>query len=163
MIKVVCLTVSAFQKKDAGNNALQLMVIAGKAKDAKTAEQLLKKDFNITPPETMNIKGLAEYKGYTEEFLKSRGFKDVKDGVLMPFMTSGKVIAEKLRRTYEKVEGTAKFTWGKQTDDWHNPYYGLDLVDKSSKKVLDILEGETDALTMQMAGFTAIGNGGRHV
>ena len=93
-----------FSKKDAGNNALQLMVIAGKAKDAKTAEQLLKKDFNITPPETMNIKGLAEYKGYTEEFLKSRGFKDVKEGVLMPFYDfSGEVIAEKLRRTYEKV------------------------------------------------------------
>lgn len=147
-----------FSKKDAGNNALQLMVIAGKAKDAKTAEQLLKKDFNITPPEVMNIKGLAEYKGYTEEFLKSRGFKDVKEGVLMPFYDfSGKVIAEKLRRTYEKVEGMAKFTWGKQTDDWHNPYYGLDLVDKSPKKVLDILEGETDALTMQMAGLTAIG------
>lgn len=148
-----------FSKRDAGNNAIQLLVIAGKAKDAKDAEALLKKDFNITPPTTMNIKGLAEYKGFTEEFLINRGMTDSASGVVMPFhREDGLVIATKLRRTYEKVEGQAKFTWSLQDESWSNPYYGMDLVGKdNSREILDILEGETDALTMQMAGFVAIG------
>lgn len=148
-----------FSKRDAGNNAIQLLVIAGKAKDAKDAEAILKKDFNITPPDTMNIKGLAEYKGFTEAFLISRGMTDDDAGVVMPFhRVDGTVMATKLRRTYEKVEGQAKFTWKTQDADWSNPYYGMDLVgNDTSRLVLDVLEGETDALTMQMMGFTAIG------
>lgn len=148
-----------YSKRDAGNNAVQLLCKAGKAKTPKDAEELLKKDFGITPPEVMNVAGLAEYKGFSEEFLQERGFKDENGRVMMPFHSiDGKIIAEKLRCSYEKVEGKAKFIWKVQDENWYNPYYGLDLVGKAANKaVLDILEGETDALTMQMLGYTAIG------
>lgn len=148
-----------FSKRDAGTNAVQLMCKAGKAASAKDAEELLKKDFGITPPEVMNVAGLAEYKGFSEAFLQERGFKDENGRVMMPFHDlEGNIIAEKLRCSYEKVAGVAKFIWKSQADDWYNPYYGLDIAGSSQKKaVLDVLEGETDALTMQMMKFTAIG------
>lgn len=121
----------------------------------KEAESYLQRDFDIDLDAVPALEVFAEKKGLSLEVLTSLGWRDVEQGIYVPYTA---IIPEQGEVTYRirtRYVGSPKYI---KDNKGINIPYGLGLLAGYDKKVpLYITEGETDMVTLLQAGFQAIG------
>lgn len=142
-----------------GGSAPKLLVEAGLFDNIDNAIKDLRRVFKLEYPATVTLDNFADFKGFTVDFLKSRGIDnhahvhdgEIVHGIGIPFYDmNGNVLAIKKRMKYE---GSPKYIF----TEGENTIYGLDMLPNYSRDILYICEGETDTLTAMFAGLPAIG------
>lgn len=121
----------------------------------KEAESFLRRDFDIDTDAIPALEVFAEKKGLSCQVLEALGWRDVEQGIYVPY---GAIIPEQGEVTYrirKRYTGSPKYI---KDNKGINIPYGLNLLAGYSKEVpLYITEGETDMVTLYQAGFQAIG------
>jgi len=142
----------------AHGNAVSMLVDLGKATSEDQAVDMLMQDFNLKFPAKVTVVEFAKFKGLDADYLKENGWKDIEQGVAIPYLTQRHdPLATKVRVKYH---GKDKYIY---KNDASNPAshlmpYGLHWLDTYDAELpLYITEGETDCMTLRQAGFQAIG------
>lgn len=121
------------------------------------AEALLKKEYNVQEDAIPTLEGLCQMKGLDINTVTRLGWRDVTEGVLIPYKGSlpeqqgEDGVTYRIRRRYK---GSPKYT---KDGRGINIPYGLDLLDTYKEDTLYLTEGETDMVTLYQAGFQALG------
>lgn len=120
-----------------------------------------KEEMKLLP---LTLSEFAEQKGFTAEFLKSYGIRQVRwkgnDAIYIPYFNGDGSLSNRARYRLKKVskeDGEIKtaFYW-KGTEDIVP--YGLQKLDMAKQKgYLFLVEGETDSLTLWMHDIPALG------
>ena len=126
------------------------------------AEKVLAKEYNIEEDAIPSLEGLCERKGLSVAVTSAvLGWKDVEDGVLIPYF--GELPEQqgtnyptyKIRTSYKGKSGTAKYM--KDGKNINIPY-GLNLLSQYDiNDTLYLTEGETDMVTLLQAGYQVLG------
>jgi 5S rRNA maturation endonuclease (ribonuclease M5) len=128
-----------------------MLTALGIAKNDDDAISMLMTDFDMKLPDKVDIDNFARFKGLDHKFLKSCGWEDMKQGVLVPiYDEEGNVVARKIRIKYS---GKDKYYY----DQFTNVPYGLQWLKNYEPSTIYITEGETDCCTMVQAGFPTLG------
>lgn len=120
----------------------------------KEAESYLSRDYDIDVDAVPSLELFAEKKGLSLQVLGDLGWKDVEQGIYVPYSA---IIPEQGEVTYrirKRYTGSPKYI--KDNKNINIPY-GLGLLAGYDKeKPIYITEGETDMVTLFQAGFQAI-------
>lgn len=126
------------------------------------AENLLRKDYDIEEDSIPTIETMCERKGLSIKVVTEKlGWKDVEQGILMPYMG---VLPEQQGEQYPtykiRTSYTGKGERPKYIKDGKGAVipYGLNLLESyNTAEPLYIAEGETDMATLLQAGLQVIG------
>jgi hypothetical protein len=135
---------------------IDMVIELGVAPNKKEAVALLRKDFGLELPLTVNTKDFCRLKGLDYEFCDNNGVEDYEGGITFPtYDVNHDIVYNKVRTKYE---GKDKYYFKTVQQGKHSALYGMQWLDTYNKdKPLFLVEGETDSLTLAQAGYQVLG------
>lgn len=113
-------------------------------------------------PGPLTLAALARARGLSPDTLRSLGWQERTDGIVIPWPLAGGGVALHIRHTLEKAKGQRRWSWEHFNRSRLLPY-GHDRLARmreQSPETLVIVESEVDAICLWTAGIAAMATAG---